>query len=263
MLNYTLSLPNTDLAFSMIHIEEGTFDMGSNDYGDEKPIHKVKLSEFWLCEVPVTQALWTAVMGANPSYFQGQNRPVECVSWDDIMDEKDGFLTKINKLTEGMRPAGSFYRLPTEAVWEYAARGGKYWEAFPFKYSGSDRLDEVAWYFENSHGETKPVGLKTPNLLGLHDMSGNVWEWCSDKRKDYEQNYETVIKESVVDADTGAIVNPTGVVEGTNRVVRGGSWGGSAEDCRPTHRINDTPSFRNNFLGFRLVLVFSPFSLGV
>ena len=252
MNHHTLSLPNSDLSFKMIHIEEGIFDMGSNDYADEKPIHKVKLSEFWLCEVPVTQALWTAVMGTNPSYFKGENRPVEQASWNDIMDKKQGFLTKINKNSERVRPRGSLYRLPTEAEWEYAARGGKYAEAFSFKYSGSDKLEEVAWYSKNSHGETKPVGLKTPNSLGLYDMSGNVWEWCEDT---YDSDFYKKCEKK------GVVENPCNREQGTDRVDRGGSWNYDAGSCRPTLRYDYSPSYRSNNLGFRLVLFF-PFSLG-
>ncbi|MBL7816240.1 MAG: formylglycine-generating enzyme family protein [Saprospiraceae bacterium] len=238
----------------MIAIEGGIFDMGSNDYSSEQPIHKVKLSDYWLGEYPVTQAVWEAVMGSNPSDFKRANRPVENVSWEDIVHN---FLPKLNKMTEGVRPAGTEYRLPTEAQWEYGARGGKYWAKHAFDYSGSDKLDEVGWYDNNSHNETKPVGLKTPNLLGVYDMSGNVWEWCSDKREGYSQNYEQVIKDSLKDPITGALVNPKGVREGTNRVRRGGGWFNYAEYCRPTYRFSTTPAYRNNAIGFRLALFFS------
>ncbi|KAI9549810.1 Sulfatase-modifying factor 1 precursor [Daphnia sinensis] len=232
---------------------------GEEAYDDEKPVHAVTLSDYWLCEVPVTQELWAFVMQdtdiADPSYFKGADRPVEQVSWDDIVHQ---FLPKLNAMTEteGLRSEGMEYRLPTEAQWEYAARGGKYWQDYPFKYSGGDKLNEVAWYDENSYNETKPVGLKTPNLLGLYDMSGNVWEWCSDRRKDYEQNYEDVIRDSVKDPLTGALVNPTGVVEGTIRVLRGGSFFDDTRLCRPTIRNNGTPSNRFYGIGFRLALVF-------
>jgi formylglycine-generating enzyme len=222
----------------MIFVEGGIFRMGR-----EKG-HLVKLDSFYIGKYPVTQALWKAVMkGENPSHFIGDNRPVESISWDDAQD----FIRKLYGKT------GVAYRLPTEAEWEYAAQGGKYWEQFPFKYSGSDKLNEVGWYDENSHDETKPVGLKTPNLLGIYDMSGNVWEWCEDKYG----SYEDVIKASTKDPVTNAIVNPTGVVEGSIRVLRGGSWFNSSEACRPTYRINDPPTNSRNDVGFRLVL-FSP-----
>ena len=150
----------------MIFVEGGTFRMGSEAddkeaYDWEKPAHAVKLDSFYIAKYPVTQALWETVMGNNPSDFKGANRPVENVSWGDIIQ---AFLPKLNKLTEGVRPKGLEYQLPTEAQWEYSARGGKYWNKYPFKYAGSDKLNEVAWYDENSHEETKPVGLKTPNF---------------------------------------------------------------------------------------------------
>lgn len=146
----------------MIFVEGGTFRMGDNV--DEKNHHLVKLDSFHIGKYSVTQALWKAVMqGKNPSSFVGDNRPIETVSWDDTQD----FILKLNKQT------GKNYRLPTEAEWEWAARGGKYWKQFPFTYSGSNKLNEVAWYKENSHDETKPVGLKNPNLLGIHDITGN------------------------------------------------------------------------------------------
>ena len=159
-------------------------------------------------------------------------------------------------MTEGVRLKGLEYQLQTEAQWEYAARGGKYWNKYPCKYAGSDKLNQVAWYNENSHGETKPVGLKTPNLLGLHDMSGNVWEWCSDKIEGFE-NYDRLIKESKKDPNTGALDNPTSIVGGSYRVFRGGGCFGYAQHCRPPYRSHGTPSARSNTIGFRLAL-FSP-----
>ena len=184
MKDHRQTFKNNPLTFKMIAIQGGTFDMGSddNEASDyEKPVHKVTLSDYWLGEYPVTQAVWAYVMQgtdmADTAHFKGANRPVEQVSWDDIVEH---FLPKLNALTKGVRPAGTEYRLPTEAQWEYAAKGGKYWKTYPVKYSGGDKLNEVGWYRENSHDETKPVGLKTPNLLGLYDMSGNVYEWCED-----------------------------------------------------------------------------------
>ncbi|MDZ7878180.1 MAG: SUMF1/EgtB/PvdO family nonheme iron enzyme [Saprospiraceae bacterium] len=247
--NHPQTFKDSPLAFNMIAIEGGTFDMGSEDYADEKPVHKVTLTDYWLCEHPVTQAVWEYIMGSNPSHFKGANRPVENVSWDDIADKKNvnNFLSKLNKDTEGSRPPRTEYRLPTEAQWEYAAKGGKYWRAYPFEYSGSDKLNEVGWYDENSHNETKPVGLKTPNLLGLYDMSGNVWEWCADW---YDSDfYEKCEKQ-------GTVENPCNDVEGSNRVFRGGSYFHDAQYCRPTYRSNYTPSIRNFDIGFRLGLFF-------
>lgn len=169
-------------------------------------------------EFLVTQELWEAVMGDNPSSFQGHKRPVEQVSWEDIT-QKDGFLERLNKrvvFTEGSpfsRPKGTIYRLPTEAEWEYAARGGQKSCGFPM-YSGSHRINEVGWYEENSHSETKPVGLKLPNELGIYDMTGNVWEWCHDWfDADY---YQKCLQK-------GVVKNPLGAEKGQFRVNRGGS----------------------------------------
>ena len=233
----------------MVFVEGGTFHMGSeeddieaNDW--EKPAHDVRLDSFYIAKYPVTQAIWETVMGSNPSDFKGPNRPVENVSWNDIIQE---FLPKLNKNTERVRPEGTEYRLPTEAQWEYAARGGKYWNKYPFKYSGSDKLNEVAWYNENSHNETKPVGLKTPNLLDIHDMSGNVWEWCEDW---YSSDFYKHCKQD------GVVENPCNRSMGTNRVRRGGSWDYDARLCRSTFRYFSTPSNRYINIGFRLALVF-------
>ena len=182
--------------------------------------------------------------GLNPSHFKGDDLPVETVSWNDIQV----FIDKLND------KRSQKYRLPTEAEWEFAAKGGQYFEKFPFKYAGSDKLNEVGWYVENSHGETKPVGLKSPNFLGIYDMSGNVYEWCSDKRTGGE-NYDKVIEQSPKNLETGALLNPTGVVEGTDRVLRGGYWHYGARHCRSTARYAHAPSLRDDYLGFRLALV--------
>jgi formylglycine-generating enzyme len=239
---------DSPLSFKMIHIEGGTFDMGSNDeaaFGDEKLVHPVTVCSFHIAEFPVTQALWAEVMKdtdmPDPAYFKGHNHPVETVSWDDITE---GFLPKLNEMTKGLRPEGSVYRLPTEAQWEYAAKGGTHQKDFLFKYAGSNKLNEVGWYDKNSHGETKPVGLKTPNLLGLYDMSGNVWEWCADH---WHDTYEGAPDDGSAWGDRE---------EGTYRVQRGGSWYFYAQFCRSTYRDYSTPSYRNYTIGFRLVLVY-------
>ncbi len=238
---------NTDAEFKMILVEGGVFDMGgeSIEY-DSLPIHKVEVSSFWMAEFAVTQAIWGYIMlgtnKANPSSFKGLNRPVENVSYEDIVKE---FLPRLNSMMG--RSANNLYRLPTEAEWEYAAKGGRYGNKYPFEYAGSNKLEEVGWYYENSHEETRIVGLKMPNLLGLHDMSGNVWEWCIDWYKyDY---YKEAVKR--------AISNPIGPAIGSGRVYRGGSWDDSAEYCLSANRLNYSPTFRGNDVGFRLVLSFS------
>lgn len=244
------NLPFEVEGFNMIAVKGGQFDMGGESLDkDSLPVHRVEVSDFWMGEMLVTQELWEAVMGNNPSFFVGKNRPVEQVSWEDIT-QKGGFLDKLNKMTlftEGSpfsRPKGMTYRLPTEAEWEYAARGGRESGGFP-EYSGSHRFNEVAWYDENSHRETKPVGLKLPNELGIYDMTGNVWEWCNDWYD--SEYYQKCLKK-------GVVKNPLGVEKGRYRVLRGGSWNYGAQNCRLTFRLIYTPSFRDDNMGFRLVL---------
>ncbi|MDX2248820.1 MAG: formylglycine-generating enzyme family protein [Bacteroidia bacterium] len=232
-----ITLPS-GFTFDMIYIEGGKFMMGS-DHPDDNifrpatPVHEVKLSDYYLSKYPVTQGLWKAVMGEenNPSFFQGDLRPVEQVSWD----ETKKFIEKLNSVT------GLSFRLPTEAEWEYAARGGN--KSKHTVYSGSNRLEEVGWYDENSHRETKPVGQKLPNELGIYDMSGNVWEWCEDW---YSREYYQEC------ADKGVVKNPTGPDTGSTRVYRGGSWGNTPQYCRVADRLSISPEARVNYLGFRL-----------
>ena len=229
----------------MIFIEGGRFDMGSSAddleaHEDEKPQHPVSVPDFYLGKYPVTQGLWKTVMdGKNPSRFPGDDRPVEQVSWN----ETQVFIGKLNDLPEDSRPPGHWYRLPTEAEWEYAARGGKY-HPEGYKYAGSDRLKDVGWYDENSGSETKPVGLKYPNQLGIHDMSGNVWEWCAD---DWHEKYdERAPKDGIAWID-----HPE---RGMYRVLRGGSWYLNAQYCRVAYRDYGGPDTLNYGIGFRLVL---------
>jgi formylglycine-generating enzyme required for sulfatase activity len=233
----------------MVSVPAGTFTMGSPNgvgYSDEQPEHRVTLSAFKIGKYEVTQGQWAAVMGSNPSYFKsGDNYPVETVSWDDIVGTTgaytelngiryyaDGFIYKLNSLT------GKSYRLPTEAEWEYAAQGGK--AAKTYDYSGGNTIGNVAWYGDNSGSTTHPVGTKAANELGVYDMSGNVWEWCSDWFGSY---------------GSGAQTNPTGPATGSYRVDRGGSRCNLADPCRVATRCNDAPERRSNNLGFRHVLV--------
>ena len=217
----------------MIPVEGGTFTMGAtseqgSDVGsDEKPAHQVTLSSYYIGETEVTQALWEAVMGSNPSNFKGTNRPVEKVSWDDCKS----FIDKLNALT------GENFRLPTEAEWEYAARGGN--QSRGYKYSGSNSLGNVAWYTDNSGSETHPVKSKSPNELGLYDMSGNVYEWCQDWYGSYSSSSQT---------------NPTGASSGSLRVLRGGSLFNVAWYCRVSNRSGNSPGYRASYLGLRLAL---------
>lgn len=215
------------LVDNMVKVEGGTFRMGSTKYDDEKPIHTVRLSDFCIGKYEVTQEEWEAVMGNNPSHFKGENKPVECVSWKDCQE----FIKKLNDLT------GLQFRLPTEAEWEYAARGGN--RSKGYKYSGSNNIGNVAWYWDNSNKETHAVGTKQPNELGIYDMSGNVWEWCSDW---YSSSYY-----SSSPAD-----NPTGPSTGSYRVIRGGGWYYYAEYCRVSSRYDCNPDFHISYFGMRL-----------
>ncbi len=221
------------VSFKMIRVEGGTFTMGatpeqgSDALDVEKPAHQVTLSSYSIGETEVTQELWQAVMGSNPSCFIGPNRPVETVSWDDCQQ----FVTKLNQQT------GRNFRLPTEAEWEYAARGGK--KSKGYKYSGGDSLGNVAWSDNNADGGTHNVATKRANELGLYDMAGNVWEWCQDWYGEYSSSSQN---------------NPTGPSSGSNRVSRGGSWRYSAKYCRVSNRSRNTPSFSNADIGLRLAL---------
>ncbi len=222
-----------NVSFTMKPVAGGTFTMGatseqgSDADDDERPPHQVTLSSYYIGETEVTQALWQAVMGSNPSWQKGSNLPVEKVSWEDCQE----FITKLNAMT------GQKFRLLTEAEWEFAARGGN--KNKGYKHSGSNNIDDVAWYRGNSGSNTYPVKTKQPNELGIYDMSGNVWEWCNDRYDSYSSNAQT---------------NPTGPSKGSNRVFRGGGWGNSARACRVSIRYNYTPDFRNDSLGLRLAM---------
>ena len=242
--------------FEMVEVRGGTFRMGAtseqgNDAdsdekrvhivtlyllhlsdskgldSDEKPVHSVTLSGYYIGKTEVTQALWKAVMGSNPSSFKGDNLPVGLVSWNDCQE----FIRKLNALT------GHNFRLPTEAEWEFACRGGN--NSRGYKYSGSNYIDNVAWYWDNSGKKTHPVATKLPNELGIYDMSGNVMEWCSDWYGKYS---------------SGAQTNPKGPYDGSHRVRRGGSLGSDAMACRSSLRYACDPSASNFGLGLRLAL---------
>ena len=221
------------VTFTMIAVEGGTFQMGatseqgSDAESDESPVHDVTLSSYYIGETEVTQELWEAVMGSNPSNFSGSQRPVERVSWNDCQE----FITKLNNLT------GKNFRLPTEAEWEDAARGGN--KSQGYKYSGSNTIDNVAWYTSNSSSQTHDVKTKQANELGIYDMSGNVWEWCLDWYGSYSSGSQT---------------NPTGPSSGSNRVSRGGCWGNFAGVCRVSNRGYDDPDIYGYNLGLRLCL---------
>ena len=237
--------------YRMIKVEGGSFWMGvqkadpsgqnydSEAWSDEERVHKVTLRSFYMSEVVVTQALWQAVMGNNPSSFEGPDHPVECVSWNDCQS----FVEKLNEeLKKDLN--GCLFRLPKEAEWEYAALGGN--KSKGYSYAGSDDIDKVAWYWKNSgdnylkgsdddwdwdkikknNCKTHPVKQLSPNELGIYDMSGNVWEWCEDL---YEPS-------------------------SSYRVLRGGSWGDYARGCRVSNRLNYDPDDRHSGIGFRLVL---------
>ncbi|MBO5747745.1 MAG: SUMF1/EgtB/PvdO family nonheme iron enzyme [Muribaculaceae bacterium] len=218
---------------SMVSVEGGTFTMGATSEqgseadSDEKPTHKVTLSDYMIAKTEVTQELWQAVLGSNPSELKGDKLPVECVSWNDCQE----FIKKLNSLT------GLNFRLPTEAEWEYAARGGN--KSKGCKYSGSNDIGSVAWYEGNSSSKTHTVATKSPNELGIYDMSGNVWEWCSDWYGDYSSSSQT---------------NPKGPSSGSYRVIRGGSWDDIAGDWRVSDRYFNDPDGRVNALGLRLAL---------
>ena len=228
-----LSAELNKLINNMVYVSGGTFIMGgtseqgSEAESDEKPTHNVTLSSYYICKYEVTQALWRAVMGSNPSYFKGDNLPVESVSWNDCQT----FINRLNSYT------GRNFRLPTEAEWEFAARGGNY--SRHYKYSGSNYIGDVAWYGDNSGNRTHPVGTKQANELGLYDMSGNVWEWCSDWYGSYSSYSQS---------------NPTGPNSGSYRVLRGGCWYSFARYCRSSFRFCGTPGDGHDFLGLRLVL---------
>ena len=199
-----------------------------DSYGWEKPVHQVTLTnDYYMGKYEVTQALWEAVMGSNPSYFKGDNLPVEKMRWKVCQR----VISKLNSMT------GRKFRLPTEAEWEYAARGGK--KSRGYQYSGSSNISDVAWYDGNSGDKTHPVGTKQANEFGIYDMTGNVLEWCQDWYGSYSSSSQT---------------NPTGSDSGSSRVLRGGCRNGLARTCRLSYRIDFTPGYRSYNHALRLAL---------
>lgn len=230
------------VTFNMIRVEGGTFTMGAtaeqqSPGDDEKPTHRVTLSSYMIGKTEVTQELWQAVMGKSlqqivnengwSTYGVGNNYPMYDISWNDCQD----FVRKLNALT------GQSFRLPTEAEWEFAARGGT--KSKGYQYSGSNTLGDVAWYTDNSGSKTHPVATKSPNELGIYDMSGNVWEWCQDWHGSYSSSAQT---------------NPQGPSSGYSRVFRGGCWANFARGCRSADRYFYDPADSTCKLGLRLAL---------
>ncbi len=216
------------VSFTMVYVKAGSFYMGSNDgCSNEKPVHLVTLSkDYYMGQFQVTQKLWRAVMGGDcPSSFKSDNLPVECVSWDDCQV----FVRRLSELT------GGDFRLPTEAQWEYAARGGV--RSKGYTYAGSDDWDKVGWYSDKTH----EVGTKQPNELGLYDMSGNVWEFCNDW---YASSYPF----------SSETTDPKGPGSGSSRVRRGGSFCHGTSYSRVACRAGTSPGVRDSSVGFRLVL---------
>ena len=238
--NGNISFTVEGVQFTMVYVEGGDFNMGAQrlkdtkpNYdvdaeGGESPVHNVIISNYYIGETEITQELWLAVMGKSQSRFFGNpQNPAERVSWEDAKE----FITRLNAKT------GKTFRLPTEAEWEYAARGGN--KSQGYKYSGSDNIDDVAWNYENSSSKTYPVKTKKPNELGIYDMSGNVEEWCND----WSDNYKGRAQE-----------NPQGPKSGQYRTLRGGSYDAKAQNCRVSYRTCHYPSTRAINFGFRLVM---------
>jgi len=227
-MNNDISQPLHTLLDDMVFVQGGSFIMGTKEEAgaefDEMPAHEVKLSSFYICKYEVTQDLWIEVMGNNPSENVDESLPVESITWDDCQL----FIKKLNAMT------GIKFRLPTEAEWEFAARGGV--ESRGYKYAGSDSINDVAWCYDFDE-TTHAVGSKAPNELGLYDMSGNVMEWCSDWHGHYKPGLQR---------------NPTGPRHGEYRVCRGGFWESEPSHCTVSYRVPVAPEDHSSTLGFRL-----------
>lgn len=220
-------------SFRMILVEGGTFMMGCTSTEsfdcerDEKPAFSATLTDYYIGEFEVTQELWEAVMGKNPSEFKMKNHPVENVTWTDC----NKFVKKLSRLT------GKHFDLPTESQWEFAARGGIKSEGF--RYCGSNNIGEVSWFEGNSNKQAHVVGTLKPNELGIYDMGGNVQEWCRDFYDSYTDTPKT---------------NPKGPEKGFHRVYRGGAWYFNAWYCRPAYRRLNSPKYKFSYLGLRVVM---------
>ena len=228
--NYIETFENINL--EMVFVKGGTFTMGSPDNeadrGNNEIQHQVSVSDFSIGKYEVTQKQWTAIIGTNQSRFIGDDLPVENVGWNKVQE----FIQKLNQKT------GKKYRLPTEAEWEFAARGGNLSQQY--KFAGSNDINAVAWYNGNSGSITHTVATKAANELGIYDMSGNVWEWCNDWYGQYSSGSQT---------------NPQGPSSGTYRVIRGGGWINDPQCCLVSYRYNSHPDVGYFHLGFRLALV--------
>lgn len=246
MVSHTYDIRYTDTTavitvdgsvFTMILVDGGSFEMGATaEQGQEDPdeneypVHTVNLSPYYICQTEVTQELWITVMGNNPSLIRGDfTLPVDCVKWDMCQE----FIQALNEILDYQLDI----RMPTEAEWEFAARGGN--RSRGFKYSGSNNIDEVAWYYSNSREKTHPVASKKPNELGIYDMSGNLWEWCQDWTGPYQPTEQ---------------FNPTGPPEGTHRIMRGGSWTYDQSFCRVSRRNYISSVIRASNCGLRLAM---------
>lgn len=230
-----LTITAGGVSFDVVRVKAGTFVMGCTDEqngecdNDENPSHRVTISQdYYIGKFEVTQDLFEAVMGYNPSNWKASNLPVENVRWDEAQE----FCNKLSRMT------GRRFALPTEAQWEYAARGGM--KSVGYKYCGSSDISDVAWYVENSYRQTHPVGSLRPNELGLYDMSGNVWEWCQDWYGDYSSSSQR---------------DPKGPNSGSIHVLRGGGWDLDAESLRVANRGNYASDFSSGYYGFRVVMM--------
>ncbi|MDX2303357.1 MAG: formylglycine-generating enzyme family protein [Microscillaceae bacterium] len=259
-------IPNTSITIPMIWVEGGSFWMGDNQskYDREKPAHQEELDGFWMGKYPLTQAQWRAVveqanaqglkheLDPEPAYFKSNQRPVEQVSWLDCM----AWIALLNALLKDSEAKLKSFNLPSEAQWEYAARGGIHHQD-GYTYSGSDDLHEVAWYYDNSHQQTKVVGLKKPNQLGIYDLSGNVWEWCLDEydAEAYKKTPENC--KNPLFLDRKVLNSREAVFDDKQRentcVLRGGSWFYYGDSCRVAYRYLYSPVNRYSYFGCRLL----------